>query len=79
MEEWKEKKVPDELQGPGASREQTITALSRCTTLFSSIISVHLHNTRGDHQTQALKTGLKHRLLNQSGLTAISQMDAKDA
>lgn len=51
----KKKKVPDELQGPGALREQTITALSRCTTLFSSIISVHLHNTRGNHQTQ------KHR------------------
>lgn len=47
----KKKKVPDELRGPGALREQTITALSRCTTLFSSIISVHLHNTRGNHQT----------------------------
>lgn len=55
-EEEGEKKVPDELQGPGALREQTITALSRCTTLFSSIISAHLRSTRGSDQKTGLKT-----------------------
>lgn len=76
------------MEGKKGARRAAGTGGIERTNNYSSVSLHHfilLHHFcsspqhKGDHQTQALKTGLKHRLLNQSGLTAISQMDAKDA